>query len=281
MRARRIVASVVVLVLLSVLGVSAAAVYYTVTRQPAPWASACTADVGGSTVRLNPAQSRNAAIITAVAGRLGLAPRAASIGLATALQESGLRNLDHGDRDSLGLFQQRPSQGWGTAEQVMDPWYAAGAFYAAMVKVKGWETADIGDVAQAVQKSGYPDAYDKHVPSARVLASALSGETAAAFTCTATSVPPADAAGLSAFLAKTMPKDATVSTSGTTMRVTAPSAADASAVAAVTIADAETHGVRRVSVGGKTWAPRWPFGAAWSSGALAGADATHVVIELA
>ena len=281
MRTRRIVALVVALALLTGLGVGAAAIYYAVMRQPAPWSSACTAEVGGSSVRLDTEQSRNAAIITGVARRLGLAPRAASIALATALQESGLRNLDHGDRDSLGLFQQRPSQGWGTAEQVLDPWYSAQAFYAAMVKVKGWETADIGNVAQAVQKSGYPDAYDKHVPSARVLASALSGETAAAFTCTVTSPPAGDAAGLASFLAKSLPKDAKVDASGTTVKVALTDAADAWSAAELAIADAETHGVGRVSVAGRTRSPRWPFGAAWGDGAISGADATHVVIEVA
>jgi hypothetical protein len=132
-----------------------------------------------------------------------------------------------------------------------------------------------------VQKSGFPDAYDKHVPSARVLASALSGETAAAFTCTGSSPPAGDAAGLASFLAKSLPKDATVTASGTTVKVAVTDAAAAWSAAELAIADAETHGVRQVSVSGKTWSPRWPFGASWGDGALTGADATHVVIELA
>ena len=69
--------------------------------------------------------------------------------MATAYQETGIRNLDYGDRDSVGLFQQRPSQGWGTAEQLMDPHYATGRFYDALVKIKNWKTGDINDVAQA------------------------------------------------------------------------------------------------------------------------------------
>ena len=91
--------------------------------------------------------------------RRGLPARAASIALATAYQESKLRNLDHGDRDSLGLFQQRPSQGWGTAKQIQDPYYATNAFYDALVKIDGYQTMRITEAAQEVQRSGFPEAY--------------------------------------------------------------------------------------------------------------------------
>ncbi len=87
-------------------------------------AEMCTAAVGSAKAELATDQAANAALITAVAVRRGLPPRAASIALATAMQESKLRNIEHGDQagpDSRGLFQQRPSQGWGTEEQVMDP----------------------------------------------------------------------------------------------------------------------------------------------------------------
>ena len=94
--------------------------------------------------------------------RRGLPARAASIALATAYQESKLRNLDHGDRDSLGLFQQRPSQGWGTAEQLQDPYYAVNAFYDALVKVDGYQAMRITEAAQKVQRSGFPEAYEDH-----------------------------------------------------------------------------------------------------------------------
>ena len=91
---------------------------------PLPNPEGCQARVGGVVVDLSTEQAENATTIVAVAVRRGLPARAASIALATAYQESKLRNLDHGDRDSLGLFQQRPSQGWGTPEQVMTPTYA-------------------------------------------------------------------------------------------------------------------------------------------------------------
>jgi hypothetical protein len=144
---------------------------------------ACSATAGGTTVHVSLEQADNAATIAAVAARRGLPARAATIALATALQESKLRNLDHGDRDSLGLFQQRPSQGWGTVAEVTDPVHAANAFYDALVKIDGYKTMDIGAAAQKVQRSGYPHGYDKHEPRARVLASTLMGYSPAAFSC--------------------------------------------------------------------------------------------------
>jgi hypothetical protein len=118
----------------------------------------------------------NARTIAQVAWDRGLPERAVVIALATAMQESHLRNLDHGDRDSLGLFQQRPSQGWGTPEQVQDPAYAAGKFYDHLVQFPGWDTGRLTDVAQGIQRSGYPEAYQKHEPMAVELAAALDAD---------------------------------------------------------------------------------------------------------
>jgi hypothetical protein len=143
----------------------------------------CTATVDGSTTELDPEQAGNAATIAAVAVKRRLPARAASIGIATAMQESKLRNLDYGDRDSLGLFQQRPSQGWGTAQQIQEPVYAANAFFDALVKVRGFQNLPIAVVAQKVQRSAYPTAYADHEPRARILASALAGHSPAALSC--------------------------------------------------------------------------------------------------
>src|SRR5690606_4568531 len=109
----------------------------------------CLVQVGDTTVRLTPEQTANAATITAVSVARGLPPRAATIALATAIQESKLRNLRYGDADSQGLFQQRPSQGWGSVAQVTDPVHASGAFYDALVQVPGWESGVVTEVAQA------------------------------------------------------------------------------------------------------------------------------------
>lgn len=95
------------------------------------------------------------------------------VALATALQESGLRNLDYGDRDSLGLFQQRPSQGWGTATEIRDPVHASTKFYEALLKVSGWQSMTVTQAAQAVQKSGYPEAYAKWEPLVTALQKAI------------------------------------------------------------------------------------------------------------
>lgn len=154
---------------------------------PLPAPPGCTAKVGDTEVSLSPEQARNAALIAAIGVRRGLPARAVSIALATAFQESKLVNIDYGDRDSLGLFQQRPSQGWGTEEQVMDPVYAANAFYDELVGIDGYQDMRITEAAQAVQRSGFPEAYEQHADGARALASALTGWSPAAFTCVAES----------------------------------------------------------------------------------------------
>ena len=143
----------------------------------------CTATVGGRTVELRTEQAENAALIAAVSVRRGMPARAASIALATAYQESKLYNLETGDRDSLGLFQQRPSQGWGSRAEIMDPYHAINAFYDALARVDGYETMRITEAAQRVQRSGFPEAYADHAADARVLASALTGNSPAALSC--------------------------------------------------------------------------------------------------
>ena len=150
---------------------------------PLPDPEGCQASVDGTVVDLSTEQAENATTIVAVAVRRGLPARAASIALATAYQESKLRNLDHGDRDSLGLFQQRPSQGWGTAKQIENPYHAINAFYDALVKVDGYQSMQITEAAQRVQHSAFPDAYADHEADGRALASALTGYSPHRFSC--------------------------------------------------------------------------------------------------
>ena len=152
---------------------------------PLPDPEGCTATVGDVTVDLTTEQGENATLIAAVGVRRGLPARAVSIALATAFQESKLQNLEHGDRDSLGLFQQRPSQGWGTAEEILDPEHSINAFYDALVGIDGYQDMRITEAAQAVQRSGYPEAYEEHAPGARALASALTGYSPGDFSCVA------------------------------------------------------------------------------------------------
>ena len=143
----------------------------------------CTAEVDGHTVEIDLEQAENAALIAAVSIQRGMPARAASIALATAFQESKLYNIDYGDRDSVGLFQQRPSQGWGTVKQLKDPVFATNAFYDALAKVDGYESMEITEAAQEVQRSAYPEAYADHEKDGRTLASALTGNSPRAMWC--------------------------------------------------------------------------------------------------
>jgi murein DD-endopeptidase MepM/ murein hydrolase activator NlpD len=124
-----------------------------------------------------PAQIRNAAIIIKTGANLKMPPRAWVIAVATAMQESRLTNLGNlgsrNDHDSLGLFQQRPSAGWGSPAQIMDPVYASTKFYEKLKTIAGWERMALTEAAQRVQISAYPDAYAKHEPLATQIVNLL------------------------------------------------------------------------------------------------------------
>ena len=214
----------------------------------------CTA-VGGGETELATDQAANAALITAVAVRRGLPARAASIALATAMQESKLRNIGHGDQagpDSRGLFQQRPSQGWGTTEQVMDPYYASNSFYSALVKVSGYQTLEITDAAQQVQRSAFPGAYAQHEVMARAFASALSGQTDAGLDC---SLRAADEAGDAEAVQGRLTSafgELTASAEGRTLTVEA-DGPQAWAMAQWAVANAKALSIIDVQVDGRGW----------------------------
>ena len=228
-------------------------VLYDYDARPLPLADQCVARVSGESVALDTDQAHYASIITGVATQRGLVPRAATIGLATAYQESGLHNLDYGDRDSLGLFQQRPSQGWGTQAQVQDPWYASNRFYAALVKVDGWQAGDVNDVAQAVQRSGHPNGYQRHVENARRVASSLTGETPASFSCLVKDPPTADPHGFETFAEKTLPESVTVTRHADRVTVRARTNRAAWSAAQIAVANTARFGVARVTVGDQSW----------------------------
>jgi hypothetical protein len=135
------------------------------------------------TVPLDLEQAANSATIAAVAFRKGLPERAVVIAYATALQESRMHNLPSGDRDSVGLFQQRPSQGWGSATQLRDPVYASGRFFDALRKVKDYLDRDLHDAAQRVQRSADGSAYAQHEDRAKTLADAYTGHRPTAVRC--------------------------------------------------------------------------------------------------
>jgi hypothetical protein len=161
--------------------------YHTGSTRP-PYCAVTTASAD-EPYTLQPQQAANAATIQAVASARELPERAVTIAIATAMQESSLRNIEYGDRDSLGLFQQRPSMGWGTPQEIMDPVYASGRFYDHLVEIPGYTEMPLTEAAQAVQRSAFPDEYAKHEPQADLLTAALTGREAASLSCTASLEP--------------------------------------------------------------------------------------------
>jgi hypothetical protein len=272
------VASVVLPVGLVVGGIA-----YGVSRHRSPaddTLGLCTTKVHGLTVVLTDTQARNASLISAIAVRRGMPAHAATIALAAALQESKLYNLRGGDRDSLGLFQQRHSQGWGTPQQILDPAYATNAFYDALVKVPGYDTLPVTVAAQRVQRSGYPSAYAVYENDARALASALTGFSPGAFSChlAGASSTPAPAARRAVALRHALtpafgPTHVTVA-SGSHLEVDAGSTSRGWALASYVVSRASSLGVSRVTYGGRTWSVDSDRG--WQSGAT-GSDATIVL----
>jgi peptidoglycan DL-endopeptidase CwlO len=132
---------------------------------------------------LSEEQRANASTIIGVVKNMGAPPRASLVALATAMQESTLRNLDYGDRDSLGLFQQRPSQGWGSPAQVRDPVYSTTIFLERLLAIPGWEGLPVTVAAQTVQRSAFPDAYAKWEGLAAQLVGQLAGVTSPVAAC--------------------------------------------------------------------------------------------------
>ncbi|TDV37558.1 C40 family peptidase [Actinophytocola oryzae] len=115
----------------------------------------------GDAAKLNEDQRKNVALIISIGKDRQLPPLAWQVAIQAGMTESGLRNLNYGDRDSLGMFQMRPSMGWGTPAQVVDPHYSINKFYDVLGKVPGWEQQRPGESAQDVERSGFPDRYHK------------------------------------------------------------------------------------------------------------------------
>lgn len=247
-----------------------------------PVTARCTATAGelGSHT-LAPEQADSAALIAAISQQRELPARAATIGIATAMQESKLRNIDYGDRDSLGLFQQRPSQGWGSAAQVQDPRYATEAFYDVLARIKGYDDMPVTDAAQAVQRSAFPEAYAQHEDMARTFASALTGHSPAALNC---SLRPAQESNIPGFLERLItdfPQAHAESTASEVFVEIPGSARPADterlrwAVGNWAVAVAQTFGIESVHVAGQ----QWTRDEQWTS--VDTASTEHIVIEFA
>lgn len=199
-----------------------------------------------------PDQMNHASTIVLLGVERGLPARAGTIAVATAIQESKLRNLTYGDRDSVGLFQQRPSQGWGTEEELMDPVYATTAFYDALVKVDGWADMRITEIAQEVQRSGYPEAYADHEHEGRVVASTLTGHSPGGLVCRLDA--PTDAGRPDTFVSAVSEQTGeSASAEGQVVTVTTGDARHAWAVGAWSVAQAKARNVTSVQVGDREW----------------------------
>jgi len=169
----------VLIVVLAVLGV------YVAFRSVAPLlrGSSCTAAGDGEDISLDTAQAGIAATIAGVAQRDALPPRAVTIAYAAALQESKLQDLTYGDRDSVGVFQQRPSQGWGKRSNLENPEFATSKFFGALAKVPGYRRIPVYQAAQDVQHSADGFAYQQYQPLAEHMTAAFTGQDPHAVWC--------------------------------------------------------------------------------------------------
>jgi hypothetical protein len=231
----------------------------------------CQAGSGDTMVPLDFGQAANAATIAGVAVHAGLPSRALTVAYAAAFQESKLENLSYGDRDSVGIFQQRPSEGWGTATQLQDPAYATRAFFRVLVQVPNYTKIPVYQAAQDVQKSAYGYAYQQYAQTGAQLA-AYYTTAPHAVTCWYDPVAQAASQGVPAKLnlsgAVKGLKDAfgdpgqgqavtriTTARSGQSVTVRASSAADW-AVANWLVSNASSYGITRVSYAGYRWTAR-------------------------
>jgi len=144
-------------------------------KPPPQRPTACLAGPGNQAVQLSISQAGIAATIAGVASHHGMPVRAVAIAYATALQESKLSNLDYGDLDSVGVFQQRPSEGWGTTRQIENPVYATSRFFAALAQVPRYRRIPIYQAAQDVQRSADGSAYAQYAEVGTELARAFTG----------------------------------------------------------------------------------------------------------
>jgi hypothetical protein len=256
-RSRRLLLAASVIVIVVLIAVASAVTVARIRHRTV--ASGCVAVAGAQSYRLDLEQAANATTIAAIGKRLGMPDHAVTVALAAAIQESRLHNLAYGDLDSLGLFQQRPSEGWGTPAQIMTPSFAAAAFYQHLVLVDGWATLSVTDAAQQVQHSAAPSAYAQWEPQARTLAQVLTGEVPAGLTCQF----PVPAAGPTPSLEAAVTQELGPPNLGTAL---AP--ARGWTVAAWLVGHAQEYRLRSVAFAGRRWTSQ---AGAWSSDPSAGA----------
>jgi len=230
-------------------------------------------DLVGTAYEVSTEQAANASTVTAVALRRKLPRRAVEIALATALQESKLVNVEYGDMDSVGLFQQRPSQGWGSAGQILDPRYAAGKFYDRLVTVPKWQQRPLSEVAQAIQHSAFPDAYTRWEAEAVALTKAFTGAAAAGVSCR---FPAPTMVARPARVAALVGQDLPVTRLSASARALElrPAAGEGWATASWLVAHADRLGIDTVGHAGR----RWTRSDGWGDDARAGSDRVRAEI---
>lgn len=243
--ARRGLVALAVIVVLVAVSVAVWPFVQNLGRRPGCAVTADADPASGAPVRfgLSGEQADNAATIAAVGVKLGMPNHAVTVALATAMQESELYNLPSGDRDSVGLFQQRPSQGWGTRTEILDTVYASTAFYERLRRQPDWHDLSVAEAAQLVQRSGAPSAYAQWEPRARAYARALTGEAPGTLTCRGLAVDAPSADLVTTAFAEL----------GTATLSGAHGTAQGWAISSWLVAHASRFGVDRVTFDGRTW----------------------------
>ncbi|THV24334.1 hypothetical protein [Glycomyces paridis] len=220
-----------------------------------PRPTGCYFGGGEEPVHLTAEQTANAATIAAVGMRDGMDERAVAVAITTAMQESELVNVDYGHHDSLGLFQQRPSMGWGTEEELLDPVYASFKFYEKLDRTDGWRDMTLAEAAQAVQISAYPELYEQWEDDAVVIAAVLAGGEESGLRCVSGSADEAaEPASLAEAYAYQWGIEAT-SVDETTVVIGPYEAVPGWNRAAWAVARSYDHGIESVAYDGLVWTP--------------------------
>ncbi|HUZ39095.1 MAG TPA: hypothetical protein VMV17_22450 [Streptosporangiaceae bacterium] len=240
---------------------AAAVIAYMAAKKSGPFVagSGCQAGTGAAAISLDSEQAAIAATIAGVAHQQAMPARAVVIAYAAAMQESKMHNLSYGDRDSVGVFQQRPSEGWGPARDLKNPVYASTKFFQALAKVPDYQRKPVYRAAQAVQHSADGYAYVQYEPEATALATAFTGHSAHAVWCwpSGSDPPAANLTAARRALAETFGPVGSHRTAtpgdAPTMVVRAPRAALGWAVATWLVTHASSYGIHDIRYDGLVW----------------------------
>ena len=246
--------------LLTVIILAAVAAYLAIGHGTTPLnPTGCQAGSGQSAIALDPDQAAIAATIAGVAHHQAMPRRAVVVAYAAAMQESKLQNLSYGDRDSVGVFQQRPSEGWGPARKLLNPVYASTKFFQALATVPGYQRQPVYRAAQAVQHSADGSAYIQYQREATLLASDFTGRSAHAVWCWPGSADPprANLAGarraLTAAFGPVGSRQVSAPRDAPSLLVPAARPGLGWTVAAWLVTHAASYGIHQVSYAGLRW----------------------------